>query len=103
MNKKMVAVAAVSLVASAGSVPVLSWAQETSVAQAVGETTVLNPNPPGALRAPALGLSAKQHESLLARKREIEKGAAATTPANPPGPPGLPPVEGQGSVPVTKW
>jgi hypothetical protein len=99
MKMNMVAIAAVSFVAGAGSIPVLSWAQETSVVQAAGET-VLNPNPPGAMHTPAVGLSAEQRESLLARKREIEKGAAATTQANPTGPAGLPPVEGQGSDPV---
>jgi hypothetical protein len=99
---KMVAVAAVSFVGAAWSIPVLSWAQETNATQAVGETTVLEPNPPSALSTQAVGLSAQQREALLARKRELQKGAAATTQANPPSPPGLPPVEGQGSDLGTK-
>jgi hypothetical protein len=43
--------------------------------------TVLNPDPPAALSAPADGLSAEEHESLLTRKRELEKGGAG--PATP--------------------
>src|ERR1700730_13619612 len=86
-------------VVGAWSFPAPSRAQETSVTQAVGETTVLSPNPFSALSTPAVGLSAEQRESLLARKRTLEKDSAATTQANPPSPAGLPPVEGQGTDP----
>lgn len=102
MKLKMVAVAAVSFVAVAWSIPDLSWYQDTSNAQTPAETTVLNPNPPSALRAPTVELSATQRETLLARKRELEKGTGATTQANPPTPAGLPPVEGQGTDLVMK-
>lgn len=102
MNLKIVAVAAVSFVAVAPSISDFSWAQDTTNSQARAEATVLNPNPPSALRRPAVGLSAAQREALLARKREIEKGTAATTQANPPSPEGLPPVEGQGTDVVIK-
>src|SRR5438132_799885 len=80
-------------VVGAWSFPVPSRAQETNATQAVGETTVLNPDSPSALSAQAAGLSAAQRESLHARKRQLEMDAAATAQANPPSPAGLPPVE----------
>ena len=97
MKMKMVTVAVVSFVAGTWSIPDLSWGQDTSNSQTPAETTVLNPNPSSALNTPTVELSATQRETLLVRKRELEKGVAAATRANPPGPEGLPPVQGQGT------
>jgi len=96
-TNKMVAVAAVSFLAGAWSIPVPGRAQETDATQAVGETTVLSPDPLSALSTPAVGLTAQQRETLLTRKRELQKNAAASAQADPPSPAGLSPVEGQGT------
>jgi hypothetical protein len=87
-------------IVGAWSIPVPSRAQETNATQAVGETTVLSPDPLSALSTPAVGLSAEQRELLLTRKRQLQKDNAATTQNNPPSPAGLAPVEGQGTDPI---
>src|SRR4029077_10501755 len=71
-------------IVGAWSIPVPSRAQETNATQAVGETTVLSPDPLSALSTPAVGLSAEQRELLLTRKRQLQKDNAATTQNNPP-------------------
>jgi hypothetical protein len=67
--------------------------------QAVAVTTVLNPDPPSALSTQPVDISPEQHELMLTRMRQIEESSAATAQNNPPSPPGLPPVEGQGTDP----
>jgi hypothetical protein len=98
MNRnKVAAFAAASVVAGACSISALSWAQETGASQAVAQTTVLNPSPPGTLQSQTAGLSAEQRDTLLARKRELQKASAAASGAAPAGPSGLPAVEGEGT------
>ena len=84
----------------AWSLPVSSRAQEAHVTQAMEIT--LDPDSPGALRTPTVGLTHQERESLLARKRQLERDAAAATRNDPPSPAGLPAVEGQGTDPVAE-
>ncbi len=72
--------------------------QAGGVQQDKEKEELLNPDPSSVLSTPAPELSDEQHESLLARKRQLEEGATATTQNNPPSPAGLPPVEGRGTA-----
>ena len=84
----------------AWSLPVSSRAQEAHATRAMEIT--LDPDSPGALRTPTVGLTHQERESLLARKRQLERDAAAATRNDPPSPAGLPAVEGQGTDPVAE-
>ena len=88
-------------VIGAWSSPVSSGEAPTQgIAEAATVTEVLKPEPPSDLSRPCAELTASEHEALIARKRQIQERAAATTRNNPPSPAGLPPVVGRGSEPV---
>lgn len=95
------AIACSLAVIGAWTSPALSGeAPQQGIAEAATVTEVLKPEPPSDMSRPSVELTESEHEKLIARKRQIQERAAATTRNNPPSPAGQPPVVGRGSVQV---